>query len=467
MDDPWEIPDNNFESPTDGSKKAWGSQGDSVAPTFYDICRARLSLHGGLIGERTNVDSEARVADEHIEKDGINKTGGPGSDDEIEASLAAVCIESDDANTRNSSDANKTGRSGNASAPRRRTVCCPHPRLFEPHDSPTDGSKKAWGSQGDSVAPTLYDICRARLSLHGGLIGERTNVDEARVADEHIEKDGINKTGGPGSDDDIEASLAAVCIESDDANTRNSSDANKTGRSGNASAPRRRTVCCPHPRLFEPHDFDSKYTVVNPVIGNGPTSYVMEIAKKSPRRSSISLGERSHAEKSPLMRNEVATSTGNYACKVIKMRGFDQVLGKSSSSAAEKLKTFEQGAKLERVQMELRAIMMALESLPSIVLKLHDVVWSVSTRECFLVTELARGGTLATALEMRGELQESLPKEVMLQVLDGVAFMHQHGLAHRDLKLENILLLMEPDEFGMGSVKISRLVTPTGLSYLL
>ena len=281
--------------------------------------------------------------------------------------------------------------------------------------------------------------------LHG-LSELRTKNDKARVADEHIEKDGINRTGGPVSDDMIEASLSAVCIESDDANTRNSSDANNTGY---ASAPRRNTMCCPHPRLFEPRDFYSKYTVINPVIGKGSTSYVMEIAKKSSRRSSISLGERSY-EKSPL-RNEVATST-NYACKVIKMRGFDQALGESSSSAAAKLKTFEQGAKLESVQMELRA-MMALESHPSI-LKLHDVVWSVSTRECFLVTELARGGTLATALEMRGELQESLAKEVMLQVLDGVAFMHHHGLAHRDLKLENILL-MEPDEFGMGSVKIS------------
>lgn len=58
----------------------------------------------------------------------------------------------------------------------------------------------------------------------------------------------------------------------------------------------------------------------------------------------------------------------------------------------------------------------------------------------YLVMEHAQGGDWFDRLNDNGRMSEA---DVMLhfrQVLDAVRFMHAHGVAHRDLKLENIAL---------------------------
>eukprot|EP00126_Sphaerothecum_destruens_P007955 Sdes_comp20040_c1_seq1m12853 len=67
----------------------------------------------------------------------------------------------------------------------------------------------------------------------------------------------------------------------------------------------------------------------------------------------------------------------------------------------------------------------------------------------FLVFELATGGELFQLLTRKVYFPEPQAKLLMTQILKAIAFMHDHNIVHRDMKLENILLTHE------GSVKIS------------
>jgi hypothetical protein len=82
--------------------------------------------------------------------------------------------------------------------------------------------------------------------------------------------------------------------------------------------------------------------------------------------------------------------------------------------------------------------------------------------ESYLVMELVAGGTLAERLPLPA--REAV--RVALQICDGLAYAHQHGLVHRDVKPENILFdgdgrakiadfgiarLTEPDDEGAAA----------------
>eukprot|EP00191_Tetraselmis_sp_GSL018_P015273 CAMPEP_0177589292 /NCGR_PEP_ID=MMETSP0419_2-20121207/6719_1 /TAXON_ID=582737 /ORGANISM="Tetraselmis sp., Strain GSL018" /LENGTH=250 /DNA_ID=CAMNT_0019079623 /DNA_START=700 /DNA_END=1453 /DNA_ORIENTATION=- len=62
----------------------------------------------------------------------------------------------------------------------------------------------------------------------------------------------------------------------------------------------------------------------------------------------------------------------------------------------------------------------------------------------YLIMELLNGGELLHALSERGNLPEEDARSIITTVLRGVRHMHQRQIAHRDLKLEN-LLLVDPD----------------------
>lgn len=58
----------------------------------------------------------------------------------------------------------------------------------------------------------------------------------------------------------------------------------------------------------------------------------------------------------------------------------------------------------------------------------------------FIVMEFATDGSLADFVEKRGPLAERLAFEMFIQILRGLVHLHVHRIAHRDLKLDNILL---------------------------
>ena len=62
--------------------------------------------------------------------------------------------------------------------------------------------------------------------------------------------------------------------------------------------------------------------------------------------------------------------------------------------------------------------------------------------------ELCIGGDLLSYLKKRKKIKESVVKVVFHQILSGINYLHLNGIAHRDIKLDNILLNVE------GKVKV-------------
>ncbi|KAH8090144.1 hypothetical protein JL720_6451 [Aureococcus anophagefferens] len=68
-------------------------------------------------------------------------------------------------------------------------------------------------------------------------------------------------------------------------------------------------------------------------------------------------------------------------------------------------------------------------------------------RYTVLVLEYCGGGDLRALVRRLGRLEEPAAAALLRQVLEGVAYLHAAGVAHRDLKLSNVLL-------GEGGAKI-------------
>ena len=66
----------------------------------------------------------------------------------------------------------------------------------------------------------------------------------------------------------------------------------------------------------------------------------------------------------------------------------------------------------------------------------------------YIALELVKGGELfdLISLDMGQKLEEKIARSIFKQILDGLSFMHATGIAHRDMKPENILL---DDEFNV------------------
>lgn len=92
------------------------------------------------------------------------------------------------------------------------------------------------------------------------------------------------------------------------------------------------------------------------------------------------------------------------------------------------------------------SVMRRLNNHPNI-LKLHEVM--ATKTKIYLVMELAKGGELFTKLSRRGRLSESTCRTYFQQLVSTVHFCHQNGVAHRDLKPQNLLL------DGCGNLKVS------------
>ncbi|KAJ9457547.1 putative serine/threonine-protein kinase fhkC [Diplonema papillatum] len=69
-----------------------------------------------------------------------------------------------------------------------------------------------------------------------------------------------------------------------------------------------------------------------------------------------------------------------------------------------------------------------------------------------IVMELALGGDLFDLIKKRKRLSEGDARLVLQQIAEAVAYLHKEGIAHRDIKLENILLARADD---VRSVKLA------------
>ena len=97
---------------------------------------------------------------------------------------------------------------------------------------------------------------------------------------------------------------------------------------------------------------------------------------------------------------------------------------------------------------------------PNIV-SLYDVF--LSNTKFYLVLELATGGDLFDRIQKKGYFQEERGKIVIRMVLSGLAYLHNLGITHRDLKLENLLYKSPGNnskimisDFGLAHVRASK-----------
>lgn len=72
------------------------------------------------------------------------------------------------------------------------------------------------------------------------------------------------------------------------------------------------------------------------------------------------------------------------------------------------------------------------------VTKLYEVIATESS--IWLVTELCSGGELFDYLAEKGRLSEDETRTIFGQLCLAVGYIHEKGVVHRDLKLENVLL---------------------------
>ncbi|KAI8464277.1 MAG: kinase-like domain-containing protein [Monoraphidium minutum] len=77
-------------------------------------------------------------------------------------------------------------------------------------------------------------------------------------------------------------------------------------------------------------------------------------------------------------------------------------------------------------------------------IKLYAVY--ITQRKVYIVTELVTGGELLDRVTEKGNYTEKDAANLIRQILSGVAYLHGKGIVHRDLKLENMVMLNERDD---------------------
>lgn len=125
------------------------------------------------------------------------------------------------------------------------------------------------------------------------------------------------------------------------------------------------------------------------------------------------------------VRRCIEKSTGQvFAVKIV-----DVSTERQSEAEAERL--------IEETLSEVRLLRM-LSGHPSII-AIHDFFTTPSFH--FAVFEMAPRGELFHLLNRSVTLSEKKTRSIMKQLFDGVSYMHERMIVHRDLKLENILCI--------------------------
>lgn len=81
------------------------------------------------------------------------------------------------------------------------------------------------------------------------------------------------------------------------------------------------------------------------------------------------------------------------------------------------------------------------------VVKIYETI--ETDKHIIIVMELCAGGDLLNYVRKRRRLKEPYAKVIFKQIIDGLCYIHSKFIAHRDIKLDNILL------DGKGNVKIA------------
>jgi len=86
--------------------------------------------------------------------------------------------------------------------------------------------------------------------------------------------------------------------------------------------------------------------------------------------------------------------------------------------------------------------------------------------ELFLVMEFIPGGELYEALINYGPFSEDKTYEIFRQVVEAVVYLHKNGIAHRDIKLENILWTESSDQLKLTDFGLARSVSLSDVEFM-
>ncbi|RVW55889.1 CBL-interacting serine/threonine-protein kinase 7 [Vitis vinifera] len=88
------------------------------------------------------------------------------------------------------------------------------------------------------------------------------------------------------------------------------------------------------------------------------------------------------------------------------------------------------------------------------ILKIYEIMATKS--KIYLIIELAKGGELFTKISRRGRLTEAAARRYFQQLVSALLFCHQNGVAHRDMKPQNLLLdqdgNLKVSDFGLSAL---------------
>ncbi|KAI4317927.1 hypothetical protein L6164_025753 [Bauhinia variegata] len=105
-----------------------------------------------------------------------------------------------------------------------------------------------------------------------------------------------------------------------------------------------------------------------------------------------------------------------------------------------------------RIVREIDA-MRRLQHHPNII-KIHEVLATKS--KIYLIVEFAAGGELFAKISRKGRLTEPVARRYFQQLVSALCFCHQTGVAHRDLKPQNLLLdkdgNLRVSDFGLSAL---------------
>ncbi|KAL3956480.1 hypothetical protein ACCO45_009326 [Purpureocillium lilacinum] len=110
------------------------------------------------------------------------------------------------------------------------------------------------------------------------------------------------------------------------------------------------------------------------------------------------------------------------------------------------------GASEERVEMSLKRELEIMQSIhhPSLV---NLKAWSIEPTRAILVLSYCPGGDLFDiATAHRSLLKPALMRRMFAEVVGAVGYLHERRIVHRDIKLENVLVNLTPEELGDPSV---------------
>ena len=91
----------------------------------------------------------------------------------------------------------------------------------------------------------------------------------------------------------------------------------------------------------------------------------------------------------------------------------------------------------------------------------------------FIVSSLAENGDLFDFVAQSGGVKPEVARYLFNQIVEGVSYLHNRGIAHRDLKLDNCFLdsknLVKIGDFGMQKTfagpNAQKLITQVGSNY--